>query len=765
MAIPCDIARIPASCIDKEVELRGLVIRCDRTGWFRLQEVHDDGGIMPKTCDCSTLDDAPVQEKTYVKVIGVVRVLEAGRRSPVRRISVRDARVTYITREEALAVTMQQRASWFTDAALKEISRPNAAEILQILRDHAVQEGFQVVHKKSLEENCITFRCHQHTFYGKDQTLNLGCNWKVSIYKSKCDKMYRVSSHVLHHDHYLDADLFVHLALADHVRELIRTLHATGCSINQIITVIKAQEGTCLSRDQVRNVLKIKRSEPMLAESQELEAYMTSTDGQCYILEKVTDDAVRHRQGVATFSKSELQNLRQFPDFVSIDPSFAPMTSDWIFIPLVVIGKHREILPAGMIFAANVKSGIFVWILRLLLTTLPCADRLQTLCSDDDTALDAAFTQILNMDEDAPDDDKQLKAKIQRLSRIICFWHKSQNFIRFLQTTKLTPEQKAEATRHFKLIGHSRSKATVDASLEFLCGISEDVRQYIEDKIKPKIQHFSKPYMPDRCFTCGYNTSSVSESRNSQIKREMGGRALTLVEMRELLDNQAEQANRDTRYVKGRKHHRKIPPEIADIIVQFRLTRTMADVLHRSTLKARQLEIVQRRGPYYVIKEKFVGNAEREELYTVHGKSCTCRKSEQVGMPCSHVICKFQASGRPLDSTFFSERWCYDNDEYEIPDPPNPEPEDRTMQVVRQEIPSTAAPGSSETRYVLLSAQANSVVQLGSHSRETYEIVMQALKNVEDRLLNGESEPRIVDDRAIRPGRKKGKRTKSATEH
>lgn len=95
----------------------------------------------------------------------------------------------------------------------------------------------------------------------------------------------------------------------------------------------------------------------------------------------------------ATFTNEELENLKLFGDFVSIDPTYCSMSSNWTIIPLTVIGYEREIRSAGLVFASSTKSEIFRWLLAILVSELPCKNILTTICSDDYEGLAGAFTE------------------------------------------------------------------------------------------------------------------------------------------------------------------------------------------------------------------------------------------------------------------------------------------------------------------------------------------------------------------------------------
>ena len=129
-----------------------------------------------------------------------------------------------------------------------------------------------------------------------------------------------------------------------------------------------------------------------VAESEELRLYMEATGGSFIHFDNEEKDSIS-RKIFATFTKEEMENLSQYGDFISIDPTFCPMSSNWSIIPLTVIGQEREIRSGGLIFSSSLKSDNFRWILKILINDLPTKGKLCTICSDDDTGLAGAFTE------------------------------------------------------------------------------------------------------------------------------------------------------------------------------------------------------------------------------------------------------------------------------------------------------------------------------------------------------------------------------------
>lgn len=234
---------------------------------------------------------------------------------------------------------------------------------------------------------------------------------------------------------------------------------------------------------------------------------------------------------------------------------------------------------ANPIFASSLKATIFKWILTLLVSVLPCKDRILTLCSDDDTGLDGAFT--LARESDATNEIDQ---RINRLKRVICFWHKSMNFANFLLTIPLHKEQRDKAHFLFQQIGFCRNRIHVDHCIRELLSLSADITCYWRRNIEPKLKYISKAYIGDS-FTCGYITSSISEAANHQLKSFVQSRTLTLAEMRAAATELYEQRETNEAYIKGRKPHKQKDPRILEMIARFNVSPKIAEALVESTRK------------------------------------------------------------------------------------------------------------------------------------------------------------------------------------
>ena len=518
-----------------------------------------------------------------------------------------------------------------------------------------MQEGFKLTHKKSLNENSICFRCQHHSCYGENTELNSNCQFKICIYKFRNTGLCHVTSYYSVHNHFIQPGIYAHFTLTDQVKQMIITLMKANTPFQNIMTAVKDATGISLSSYQLRNICKSSKVSTTNTESEDLINYVNSKNGIAIPIETPDEDGIIHRHGVATFNESELNNLEKYGDFIALDPTFTPMISDWSIIPITVVNSERRIKSGGLILTSTNSANTFKVILKLLTTELPCKDKLRTVCSDDDTGLDSAFQQLI---ESTIPEEQEARNRIASLKRVICFWHKSSNFVKFLQNLGLPPDIKARCIDIFHQIGTSREETNVATCIELLRQVHDSIAEYIDTHITPKIQNISKVGLKDT-FTCGYISSSIAESANSRIKSYISGKALTLLEMRIALDNIIANDTTNDQYVKIVKPHKMKDPLVLEMIVTFNISPRIAESIAGSIRKTERLSLLKLNNEYKISEEITDRNGKvlRTENYIVKDGHCSCFKFEQSGLPCSHIIKVYQYEQIPISNLPINRRW------------------------------------------------------------------------------------------------------------
>lgn len=713
-------------------------------GGFTLQECSRNISL-PAQIDCLYAHD--VEISSYVKLTGRIRTL--GPKAGSSRIVFVVETIGYISKEDAFE-DRPCEATWFNENNLKALQLCSE-DMLQRLNSQAAKEGFKLVHKKSLKEPHITFRCYQHSFYGKKEKLNAGCHFQISISRSNTSNLYHVTKFNTSHEHLLNPLLFAHHALDSNTHKLLTALLSSHVKIPQVISVLSHHCHVDLSASQVRCLARGFRRNIKVSESTDLYDSVVAKGGQAFYLQHEDPEGNVHRSGVATFNKMELETLQKYGDFIAIDPTFSPMSSEWTIIPLTAVTSERKIASAGIIFVSNTKGTTFLWILQLLLTVLPCRDRLATLCSDDDVGLEGAFHLA------AECDDEVFKEKVGSLKRIICFWHKSVNFCNYIQTLGLTHSEKTKALELFRFVGMSRNEDFVNKCIGRLRMLHVKIGEYLDRNIVPKLESISKAFIGHH-FTAGYNTSSLAESHNSALKSFVQGQMMTLVEMRDAVDELQRQQTVNDSYIRGRKPHREENAQLLDAMMTYGISKRVAQSIVGSDQKSNKITC-RRRGPSYVMEEEVkLGENETEIIrYELSGRKriCPCCKLEQTGIPCSHILRLLKEQGVPLTPDLIHQRWITENvstTDQVIETLPPPE-------LIREIVANDQQGGvqSVTGRYVLLLSQGRDLAQIASKSAETFKKVSDTLKELEDELLHPKTSTPI-DDHGVRPGRKPSKR-------
>ena len=738
--IAVSISNLSPKHIGKVVTVKGFVVR-KIANWFILQSCLRNG-CLPQRIHCIN-DSLEIDVNQYVAVTGSFEVTKGGPRISVGSPVIRVTSYDIIAQEEADVRLIQQSTSWFREENLRDMTFNSMEEAFDFLNAAAMGEGFKLTRKKALSEQNIRFRCHESCKYGKKAELNHDCEFSISVQRTK-DGTCHVTRHCLEHNHYLSPWMFIHLIAGDDVKRMARAMMISGTEVSKVIVAIKDLFGVTFTSAQIRSMAGLgSRRERKLCESEELATYMNSIGGRCLCLERRDADGLIHRQAVMTFTLDELRNLEDYGDFVALDPTFTPTSSNWSLIPLTVVGPERNLLSAGVVFAASCKTPVFLWILQTLIQLIP--QKLKTICSDDDVALEAAWNELTENDD--------AHALTAGINRVICWWHKIQNFNKWIVTQKLPGDVTNEMKMAFRSLGLSRCRKTAEEALSKLRSVAS-VRSYIEKNIQSKLRMCCKAFLPDDCFTLGYITSSISESSNNAIKKLAGTRFLTLMDLRKVVTEVSEQRQERLDHIKHRKPHKVRDHLVNDLMGAHRLSRVVAEAIAGSITKGNTLT-VSRNGPKYYLKEKKrIGEIEWTETFSVIGLKCTCRKQAHAGLPCSHQLRVLKEKRMDFDPNLISPRWVLNDLQFERTLSQHEESlKDRSL------LPNASRSASTpQGRYISLKAQINVIASLGSKTKAGFEIAIQKLKELEDDLMTSTTPVTVVDDQGIRSGRAPSRR-------
>ena len=734
------IRELGAEHLGSTITIRGVISRVRTHGdsvLFRMYEVVNDGTI-PRTITCKGRQTDGIKEGNCIKAEGVLKE-HMKRHTQAMDMYFAFSGIEIVDEEELRPAP----GSWFTNANLDQLRTSTGDELVKLLNSKAAQEGFQLVRDKSFNDGHCMLRCYLHSNGKKKEELNCNCMFRIGIGvfgTGNGEKSWHITrTRFLVHSHPLDPSLFSHLSVPQEILLLIQALRKHGVPIGKILDIIRDDYSSRLTSQQLRVVISKSTEESDMSESEALIAYVRASGGVTYSLE-YEDELAIHRRAVACFSKRELEFLSLFGDFISVDPTFTNMSSGWNLIPVTLIGRNREILSGGIVMCNSVTSEVFEWLLRLLCEVLPCKERVVTICSDDDVALQAAFDHYSAVPE--PD---EVTEKVKNLCRVICFWHKCYTFSQFLQRKIKGKEARESAMKLFRLMGTTRDR---DLCLSLLARLEENesVKKYLDSHVRPKLHEICKSFLTDK-LTLGYNTSSMAEASNSRLKRSLGQCRATLTDIRQVLDSCEERAADEHAYVKRRKPHLLKSQEFAHLVETFHVETRICEALISSRQKG-DSTTGREAGEVYTVEETIRLGAETftEHFHVTATGKCSCGKLENVGIPCSHLFSYWKHLGIP-DPYLMCQilpRWQFNDESPDIlPSPISPV-------FVLPSTCSTVQRLTVKARYNVLASQCAAIIKIGAGSEQQFELAKGILDELQQKLENPKP---ALDDRALRPGR------------
>lgn len=164
------------------------------------------------------------------------------------------------------------------------------------------------------------------------------------------------------------------------------------------------------------------------------------------------------------------------------------------------------------------------------------------------------------------------------------------------------------------------------------------LKEYINKCVDPIMNNISKCKFTG--FNGGYQSSSISEASNSRLKKLLPTKQLTLKEVREILITAEELTQTSKRFIKGRKLHKMRSPQVLEIMKIFQVSQVISEAICGSINKANRLQIIfdDEKGEALVSDVIKDGEISFVEKFVVSDEGCTCKKQNQVGLPCSHFI-------------------------------------------------------------------------------------------------------------------------------
>lgn len=600
--------------------------------------------------------------------------------------------------------------------------------------------GFKLVSEHSKKAEFISLRCDRYRSRGLDKKCEFRICLQAHKYKT-VEQYYTISKRFLEHSHKLDPLIFAHLLVDKKTKEYMKILHNVNVNNQHIAAFLEIISGIELSSRQISSIVNSQKMDSnMKAESEILKENVISNGGQVFCLDIKTDPNNIFRLAIATFTKDELINLRNFGDFISLDPTYASLSSQWTIIPISVVGRRRELRSGGCVFASSVTSDVYEFILNLLIHRLPCQSLIRTICSDDDIVLEASWNRIKEDPFSA------------NLNRIICIWHKMNHFKDIVNSSIRDQAQRNEIMELFHEMVYTRSKKNCRKKLDLLKSINERIRIFIETSIENRLTTSTKAFTKD-VWTLGYLTSIFSECSNSRIKSFTGRRALSLTEMREVISNSDKYMQLNRRYIKGRKIRKAMHPDIIKIMTTYNVDQVIAEAILGSKLKAKRL-IIQKDENRFIVNDP----VKNESFKVSESLSCKCGKLTSTGIPCSHMFAVADFKKIELTNQFIAKRWKLNETKI------NKSIIEHVDEQIEELKHSTFIPMSCKQRYLEVRAKIGSLADIASRKQENFDTLMKMLTDLENKFLGINQEFNTIDAQAKRPGRHRISRIKKNEE-
>lgn len=628
--------------------------------------------------------------------------------------------------------------NFFTKENLSDLRFNTGEEFFQYLQFNAYACGFKLSTRQAHNDSFIALRCYYHK---SNSQIYDNCNFKINLQAhnyNRPNQYYEVSKiDSLEHTHPLDPFLFCHLILNEETKKTIKSLSDCNVDNVKIADYIEKTTSISMTTAQIRHIINSQRQKEIKAETEYLEKKMSDEEGISYVMKPIEIGNTIYRRAIATFSKNELVNLQKYGDLISIDPTYCNLRSNWSVIPLTVIGSSREILSGGCVFCSNVNNDIYQWLIKLLAIKLPCSSLLKTIVSDDDVALDSAFSKMGH------------DPIISCIKRIICIWHKYQHFKELVNKLSLSPEDKNELILKFRNMFLTRNEEKCLFLLNELKGI-ESLKSFIENSVETRLATSTKAFTKN-VWSLGYITSSISEIHNSNIKHLLGSKALTLCEMRDIITQAERRREMNRHYIKERKIRKVYGSKVIDFMKLLKIDKRIAEAINGSFDKTENLTVTEN-DTFWIINEIKTGDS----FYVKNSKgwSCSCGKMSSCGLPCSHILKVLIAKDILAESLgeLISSRWILSNENLEssliI----------KTDELTDFEIETSDKMPSVKKRYLEIKSRCQTIAELASKNEASYENVIEALDIIEKKLIGI-----IVDAHGTRSGRHRKSRIKHST--
>ena len=278
-----------------------------------------------------------------------------------------------------------------------------------------------------------------------------------------------------------------------------------------------------LTTNQIRKICTKEKKNINKFETTELEEETKKKGGIVKIKKEHDENGKIRRTAILCIDDDEYHNLiSTYGNPMFIDGTAVPNRLNWELTMITLVDKYLGIQPGGAMFSLNSNKETFDWFLKKIMKLIKQRDKV-TIISDEDHAICSSIKTFNSRGFN------QVK-----ITHVLCAWHKEQNFYKKLAKCGFDDEQMEHIKYLWKRICNSPKKSVVlECINEMKQYDNHKLTHYIDKHIIPILNNFARAFIPE--FTAGYNVSSLAESANSLLKRNLTASYFTLNEIKDTI--------------------------------------------------------------------------------------------------------------------------------------------------------------------------------------------------------------------------------------
>ena len=464
----------------------------------------------------------------------------------------------------------------------------------------------------------------------------VGCNAKLVITRQEETGRWFVKDFIDEHSHPLaprdlSCLLRSHRRISDEQKADIADMEKCGIRKYRIMDILCFQYGGfdkvgCIKRD-IYNFCHANKQETISAGDANtvIMHMMARRERDVDFFFKYLVDEHGHLKGLFWADSQSRLDYEAFGDVIVFDSTYRTNKYNLPFVPFVGLNHHRSTVIFGCGIISHETSQAYEWMLR---TFSDCMAQKQTISviTDGDLAMQRAIRVVW------PDSNHRL-----------CIWHIQQNIVRHLHDDDVKEEFRSFIYDTSFIEEHEikwiqflqRNKVTSEESWLH--------QMYQMRKL------WCAPYLEGRCFL-GLSSNQRSESLNSVLHTHLEGK-MSLFEMLEhyercLASRRINEALQDVEALQSvpftEENASPLEKHAATVFTPSVFKMVLWSIDAVSKCQIREILDGSEDSTYVVSKQermdKKFGVRIEEQGGLLHRVSCSCRKLECAGTPCSHIF-------------------------------------------------------------------------------------------------------------------------------